>query len=96
MMITVAAFLFFASNLILVYNMISSGLRGAKAPADPWGGWSLEWTTSSPPPTPSHDPNNLPVLDMSLHEHDEDAEPGFIGRMIERMMIPAETEEVSK
>jgi hypothetical protein len=33
---------------------------------------------------------------MSLHEHDEDAEPGFIGRMIERMMIPAETEEVSK
>jgi cytochrome c oxidase subunit 1 len=96
MMITVAAFLFFASNLILVYNMISSGLRGAKAPADPWGGWSLEWTTTSPPPTPSHDPNNLPVLDMSLHEHDEDAEPGFIGRMIERMMIPAETEEVSK
>ncbi|HIF05271.1 MAG TPA: hypothetical protein EYQ80_07840 [Candidatus Poseidoniales archaeon] len=96
MMITVAAFLFFASNLILVYNMISSGLRGAKAPADPWGGWSLEWTTSSPPPTPSHDPDNLPVLDMSLHEHDEDAEPGFIGRMIERMMIPADTEEVSK
>ena len=96
MMITVAAFLFFASNLILVYNMISSGLRGAKAPADPWGGWSLEWTTSSPPPTPSHDPDNLPVLDMSLHEPDEDAEPGFIGRMIERMMIPAETEEVSK
>ncbi|MEE3083367.1 MAG: cbb3-type cytochrome c oxidase subunit I [Candidatus Thermoplasmatota archaeon] len=92
MMITIAAFCFFASNLILVYNMISSSLRGAKAPDNPWGGWSMEWMVSSPPPTPSHDPDNPPVLDMSLHEHDE--EPGFFGRMLERMMISDE-EEVS-
>jgi cytochrome c oxidase subunit 1 len=99
MMITVSAFLFFFSNLILVYNMISSGLRGAKAPADPWGGWSLEWTLSSPPPTPTYDPDNLPVLDMSLHEHhgDPDGEPdlGLVGRILEWMMIPEE-EEVSQ
>ena len=86
MLITVAAFMFFASNLILVYNMISSGLRGQKAPSDPWGGWSMEWMVSSPPPTPSHDPSNLPVLQFA-EEHVE-GEPGFFGRMIEWMMIP--------
>ena len=85
MMITVAAFLFFASNLILVYNMISSGLRGQKAPSDPWGGWSMEWLVSSPPPTPSHDPSNLPVQQFA-EIHDE-GEPGLFGRMIQWMMI---------
>jgi len=89
MMITVAAFMFFASNLILVYNMISSGLRGQKAPSDPWGGWSMEWMVTSPPPTPSHDPSNLPHLEFAKEweEHDE-GEPGFFGRLIEWMMIP--------
>ena len=24
---------------------------------DPWGGWSLEWSTTSPPPTPSFHEN---------------------------------------
>ena len=78
--------MFFASNLILVYNMISSGLRGQKAPSDPWGGWSMEWLVSSPPPTPSHDPSDLPVLEFA--EIHEDGEPGFFGRMIQWMMIP--------
>lgn len=87
MMITIAAFLFFASNLILVYNMISSGLRGAMAPSDPWGGWSLEWTTTSPPPTPTFDPDNLPILQFA-EEHE--AEPGFWGGLLERMMLPEE------
>jgi cytochrome c oxidase subunit 1 len=89
MMITIAAFMFFASNLILVYNMISSGLRGQKAPSDPWGGWSMEWMVTSPPPTPSHDPSNLPHLRFApeWEEHD-DGEPGFFGRVIQWMMIP--------
>ena len=89
MMITIAAFMFFASNLILVYDMIVSGLRGQRAPSDPWGGWSMEWMVTSPPPTPSHDPSNLPHLKFAPEwaEHD-DGEPGFFGRMIEWMMIP--------
>ena len=88
MLITIAAFMFFASNLILVYNMISSGLRGQKAPSDPWGGWSMEWMVSSPPPTPSHNPSDLPVQQFA-EMHDE-GEPGLFGRMIEWMMIPEE------
>ena len=89
MLITVAAFMFFASNLILVYNMISSGLRGQKAPSDPWGGWSMEWMVSSPPPTPSHNPSDLPVQEFA-EMHDE-GEPGLFGRLIEWMMIPEES-----
>ena len=90
MMITIAAFCFFASNLILVYNILSSALRGAKAPDNPWGGWSFEWMTTSPPPTPSFSEENPPVLDTSLHEHEGDE--GFFGRMIERMMMPVDEE----
>ena len=89
MLITIAAFMFFASNLILVYNMISSGLRGQKAPNDPWGGWSMEWMVSSPPPTPSHNPSDLPVQEFA-EIHDE-GEPGLFGRLIEWMMIPEES-----
>ena len=89
MLITIAAFMFFASNLILVYNMISSGLRGQKAPNDPWGGWSMEWMVSSPPPTPSHNPSDLPVQEFA--EIHDDGEPGLFGRLIEWMMIPEES-----
>jgi len=36
--------------LLLVWNLVSSLVRGPKAPADPWDAWTLEWSTSSPPP----------------------------------------------
>jgi cytochrome c oxidase subunit 1 len=35
---------------IMAVNIIVSIRRGAKAPADPWGGVTLEWTIPSPPP----------------------------------------------
>jgi cytochrome c oxidase subunit 1 len=57
--------------LILVWNIIYSARRGEKVGKDPWGGWSLEWTTTSPPPTPSfHDiPTQLDANEG--HEHEE-------------------------
>jgi cytochrome c oxidase subunit 1 len=36
--------------LIFAYNFIVSYWRGAVAGDDPWDAWTLEWTTSSPPP----------------------------------------------
>ena len=92
MFISVSAFIFFFSNFIMVGNMIISSIRGVDAPADPWGSWSFEWMTSSPPPTPSfghfdgekwHD---LPKL-KDANDHIAN-EPGVISRWFERLMVP--------
>ena len=91
--ISVCAFLFFFSNFIMVFNMLISLVRGQKAPADPWGGWSFEWMTSSPPPTPSFDWNNLPVL-KDANEHIAH-EPSTIGIWFNKLMVPEDEEEVS-
>ena len=86
--ITICAFIFFLSNLIMVYNMVASMLNGRKAPADPWGGWSFEWLTTSPPPTPSFD--EIPTLENANPEH----EPGRLTKMLERIMVPDQEDEV--
>jgi cytochrome c oxidase subunit 1 len=39
-----------AAILIFVWNVVWALLRGARAGSDPWGGWTLEWATTSPPP----------------------------------------------
>jgi len=85
--ITVCAFIFFLSNLIMVYNIIASWLNGRKAPADPWGGWSFEWLVSSPPPTPSFD--EIPTLENANPDH----EPGMLTGMLERIMTPDSGDE---
>lgn len=36
--------------LVALYNWIHGIVAGEKAPANPWGSKSLEWTTASPPP----------------------------------------------
>ena len=36
--------------LVFVYNLISSYRNGREAGNDPWDAWTLEWSTSSPPP----------------------------------------------
>src|SRR6476646_669597 len=50
------------SVLVLGWNVVSSVFlgRGAVAPDDPWGGYSLEWATSSPPP--HHNFTSLPPI----------------------------------
>jgi heme/copper-type cytochrome/quinol oxidase subunit 1 len=56
MAVSIFAFIFGLSQLLLVWNIFSSGRKGEPVGKDPWGGWSLEWSTTSPPPTPSfHD-----------------------------------------
>ncbi|MGA0122194.1 MAG: cytochrome c oxidase subunit I, partial [Gaiellales bacterium] len=49
-LISIASFVLGASMLIFVYNMIHSARHGKPAGANPWGGLTLEWMLSSPPP----------------------------------------------
>jgi cytochrome c oxidase subunit I+III len=50
MISTVGAFMFAAGIVLQVANYIFSAIWGKKAPDNPWGGDSLEWSISSPPP----------------------------------------------
>jgi cytochrome c oxidase subunit 1 len=50
-MATLGAFIQVPSYAIFVYNVLSSLRHGAPAGDNPWGAWTLEWATSSPPPT---------------------------------------------
>jgi cytochrome c oxidase subunit 1 len=47
--ISICSFILGASFLIFIYNAFWSLASGEKAPANPWGGRSLEWATNSPP-----------------------------------------------
>ena len=46
--------------LFLLYNLVHSLFRGEEAGDDPWDAWTLEWSTSSPPPDWNFQP--LPIV----------------------------------
>ncbi|MGH7573111.1 MAG: hypothetical protein ACREMK_14910, partial [Gemmatimonadota bacterium] len=47
--ITVSAFLLGAAQIVFLFNVVWSLWRGQRAPANPWGANSLEWSLPSPP-----------------------------------------------
>ena len=47
---SIGAFIIGLSILVFVYNVYVSVRRRRPAGPDPWGGYTLEWATSSPPP----------------------------------------------
>jgi cytochrome c oxidase subunit I len=48
--VSVGAFVQAVAALIFVFNLVYSYFRGRVAGPDPWDAWTLEWSTSSPPP----------------------------------------------
>jgi cytochrome c oxidase subunit I len=48
--ITIGAFFQAAGILVFLYNLLWSYFHGEIAGSDPWDAWTLEWTTTSPPP----------------------------------------------
>src|SRR5215469_5805742 len=51
LIVGIGAFFQAAGVLCLVYNFVRSYYRGEEASNDPWDAWTLEWATSSPPPS---------------------------------------------
>jgi cytochrome c oxidase subunit I+III len=54
---SIGGYLLAAGLVLIVVNLAVSMRRGERAGNDPWGGDTLEWTTTSPPP-----PYNFPVI----------------------------------
>jgi len=57
MIVSVGAIFQAAGLLVFVYNLVYSYFWGKESGADPWDAWTLEWSTTSPPP-----PYNFAVL----------------------------------
>jgi heme/copper-type cytochrome/quinol oxidase subunit 1 len=49
-MSTVGAYFIATSILVFIVNVLISAAKREPAGADPWGGATLEWATTSPPP----------------------------------------------
>lgn len=78
---TVGAGITLLAVLVFLYNLVRSLRSGERAGASPWGGATLEWSTSSPPPvhnfdwTPQvrsrdplwHDGVELPAAEEEIH-----------------------------
>jgi len=50
LIITIGVLFQGAGVLVFVGNLLWSYLRGERSGSDPWDAWTLEWSTSSPPP----------------------------------------------
>jgi cytochrome c oxidase subunit 1 len=48
--VTIGVFFQAAGVLVFAANLVLSYFRGKAAGNDPWDAWTLEWSTSSPPP----------------------------------------------
>jgi heme/copper-type cytochrome/quinol oxidase subunit 1 len=57
---SLGAVLFFASFLLMLYNMIVSARSGTPAGDNPWNAGTLEWATASPPAPQNFD--RIPVV----------------------------------
>jgi cytochrome c oxidase subunit 1 len=60
LIVTIGAFFQAAGVLVFVVNLLWSLRRGEPAGSDPWDAWTLEWSTSSPPP--EYDFARLPIV----------------------------------
>ncbi|MFH0991851.1 MAG: cbb3-type cytochrome c oxidase subunit I [bacterium] len=67
------SWILYAGILILIVNLIVSLLKGKKAPANPWGGQTLEWKVPSPPPLENF--HEIPVVTTGPYDYSQYEKP---------------------
>jgi cytochrome c oxidase subunit I len=70
---TVGSWVLVAGIFIVVINLLVSLKKGARAPADPWGGKTLEWTVASPPPVENF--HEIPTITRGPYDYSEYEQP---------------------
>jgi len=65
---TVGSWILAVGLLIMFGNLIRSIFKGEKAPMNPWGGKTLEWTIPSPPPAENFE--EIPVIQHGPYKYD--------------------------
>jgi len=78
--ITIAALIVGFAQIVFIYNIITSAIRGEKAEKNPWKANSLEWQTPEMPPKHGNFGKELPVVyrwpyDFSVPGADKDYIP---------------------
>jgi cytochrome c oxidase subunit I+III len=61
---TIGAFVLFSGIIVFAINLVYTHFRGQPAGNNPWGGDSLEWSVSSPPPDQGY---SVPPIVHSRH-----------------------------
>lgn len=82
MFVTVAAIITFGAQFLFVFNFFYSMWRGKKAPANPWGSNTMEWTT---PRNPGHGnwPGKIPTVYRWPYDYSKPgAEDDFIPQTV--------------
>jgi cytochrome c oxidase subunit 1 len=64
---TFGSWIMIAGFLLMFTNLIVSLFKGEKAPANPWGGITLEWSVPSPPPKENFE--EIPVVDRDPYDY---------------------------
>lgn len=67
MVSTFGSWILLAGFLLMLIYLLRSLISGEKAPANPWGGRTLEWQTSSPPP--EHNFHHAPEVTEGPYEY---------------------------
>lgn len=100
-LVSVAAFVTFAAQLVFAFNFFYSMFKGRKAPLNPWRSTTLEWTT---PRVPGHGnwPGKIPEVHRWPYDFSvEGAKEDFIPQHIplsddEKSSHAADSEDVKK
>ncbi len=64
---SLGAIVMIAGLSVIILNLVRSARHGEKAPADPWGGKTLEWQVPSPPPLENF--KEIPVITKGPYDY---------------------------